>query len=205
MRGMYSVAVILSGSLLVLSCEESLPPYDDPREVVDGTVRGRYELFFGDNRLKVDIFLVNTFDETFQARAFFEGEGVITLRRKPSVQKTFTITPDLFVSGTYNRFTGILTMDPGDTVRLTYVWNFVDDNNRDLRDLEFQYVQDPSCPGRMIAREEMFVLRARVKVYDKIREVVSAPWEFALCYVNPVVDPQVCPPTWPEFSRSYCP
>jgi len=188
----------------MISCEESLPPYQDPTDALTGSVRGRYTYTATENNVKIDIIIVNTFDETFEAEGILEGRATITLQRDQSVVKTVDITPSLWANGDYNPATRVLHMDPGDTLRLMYTWFFDDDSGEDVRD-RFLYVKQPSCTLRSISLEEAFFLRANVKVYDKAPEVAAPQALFSICHVDVWIPPQVCLSLDVEEPRSYCP
>ena len=192
-------------SCVSISCNETLPEYRDPLDVLSAHVRGRYILVVSDNSLKVDLLVVNTFDETFEAKAILAGSGTITMKRKPNIRKTFSLTAANWTNGKYNPTTGILRMDPGDTLRLVYSWNFIDDNGTDVRASEFYYVPDASCPGRRIAARESFIFQARMKIFDRIPEVVAEPYEFYLCHVNFWIRGGDCPPIQEDRPETYCP
>jgi hypothetical protein len=180
------------------SCQESLPPYNDPADVLKGSVRGRYVFSATANAVRFDFTVVNTFDETFQDRGILRGEIVLTLRRKPTVHKALSLGPSNLTEGNFVFSTQVLTMDPGDTIRLTATWDYTDDSYRDLRDSEFVYIQDPGCPFRNISLEEVFDVRGSLMVFDKVEEVSAVPVEFGFCHVDRWVAPQVCTSILPE-------
>jgi hypothetical protein len=127
------------------------------------------------------------------------------MKRRPNIRKTFTIDSSNWANGKYDQSTGILRMDPGDTLRLIYSWNFVDDNGIDVRTQEFFYVPDSTCNGRMIAAQEIFVFHANLTVFDRVPELLTGPYEFTMCHVNAYVSPQFCPPILEDKPETYCP
>jgi len=176
-------------------CDETLPPYQDPRDILIASIGARYVLFGGDNSLKIFLDVHNSYDETLEARADFSGEMKITLARDPSVSRTFSITQtDLRTTGKYTPATGVLRMDPGDTVRFEVSWDFVDDNGTNLRTGLFRYYEDASCTGRCIAEEEQFVLNGSVKIFEKVSASTSRAELISICHVSTFVPPQFCPP-----------
>lgn len=195
------VFIVIGGA----GCKESLPPYHDPREVLNGEIRARYTLALNENSVKIEIRFTNIYDETLHGVAALQGGGTITLKRKSSVRKTFEINASQWISGKYVPSTRVLTVDPGDTVRLIYTWDFRDDNGNDLRTTEFRYYADPQCHmdqpvpvERNIAGQETFVIQASLKVFDRIPEIVIGPIEFSMCHVDKYVAPSLCPPIFPE-------
>lgn len=196
---------LLTCGVLALSCNESLPPYNDPGHVFEGQLLARYTLTLNENSLKVEFRFTNVFDETLNGVADLQGSGLITLKRKPTVRKTFTITSAHLVSGKYVPSTRVLTIDPGDTVRLIYTWDFRDDAGNDLRSTEFTYFPDASCTmdqpvpvERRIASRETFIISASLSVFNRVTPVVVGPIEYSMCHVSQYVAPNVCPPIIPE-------
>lgn len=179
-------------TLIISGCDESLPPYEDPRDVLKASLNGRYVLSATENSIKIDVYVVNTFDETFQAKGILDGVGTIMSKRDNSFIRTFTLTPSHWTWGKYDTRTGVLTMDPGDTLRLTYSWNYLDDKGRDARESIFSYFTDRTCTFRRISIEETFILQVKIKVYEKVPEIVSKSFEYSLCHVSSWVDPKVC-------------
>ena len=194
----FVVAVGFSLLGILMSCEEALPTYQDPNSVLKGSVRGRYVLSNTANVVRFDFLVVNTFDETFQDKGILKGEIVITLRRNPSVHKTMSLGPWDLVIGKYEPSTQMLTMDPGDTVRLTVSWDYTDDQLKDLRDSLFIYVTDPGCSVRKIALEELFELEGSLTVFQRAGSITAGPVEFGLCHVDRWVPPQICTSILPE-------
>ena len=195
-----SNAILLWPPLLALffysgSCNESLPPYDEPQRLFDATVTGDYTLTASDNSMKVYVTVRNTFDETLQARFALGGEVDIVSARDPSVRKTFFLTPGIIMSiPGYDPRTGILTIDPGGTVSLGISWDLVDDSGNDLRASFFRYVEDPACSLRCLAYAEDFVLSGNVQLLERTGPVLFGPVVYSLCFVSQWINPKLCPP-----------
>jgi hypothetical protein len=144
--------------------------------------------------LHVSFTIKNVYEETFQAEATFEGKLVITAKRNPKIQKTVQLTAaNITYAANYNKATGVLTLDPRDSVVLSSSWDFFDDAGQDLRRTFFRYLADTSCFDRFIASEETFVLQGSVKVYEKVPEVSAGPIEYMFCHINVWVSPKQCP------------
>lgn len=184
-----SMVAALAG--LSLSCKEPLPSYKDPTEVFSGMVRPTYLLSPTQNHLGVQLVIVNDYDETFEGRTLFEGSIEIALSRKPEVKKTFFLSASNLVQGKYNAGSRVLTLDPGDSVRVGVVWNYVDDRGVDLRQEEFVYRTDPACTLRRIAQEETFAISGKLKLYDRTEEIRFGPVTFTMCHVSAWID-KVC-------------
>ena len=138
------------------------------------------------------------FDETFQEKGILRGEIVIMLRRDPTVHKTLELSALDLASGNYNSVTQVLTMDPGDTIRLFTPWDYTDDSYQDLRESEFVYISDPYCAIRKVSLEEVFDVRGRLTVFDRVPQVKAGPTEFDFCHVDTWVSPQICTTILPE-------
>ena len=192
------VATVLLAALVSLSsgpCDESLPPYQEPNRLLTGTISCAYVLSGADNSLKVYLTIKNVFDETLQGPAQMRGRIEIASERDPAVTRTASITSANIMSAPgYNALTGQLTIDPGETIRLGYSWDFADDRGNDLRKSFFKYVQDPTCRGRCLAYTEDLVIRAELTVYAKTGPVLGGPFRYSMCFVSAYVDPGACPP-----------
>ncbi len=183
-----AVRPVLALSLLLLSfslsCDEQISPYEEPNNIFEAALSGFYAHSLFDNSLKIYLTVKNIYDETFQDEAVLQGELLVTSVRDSAVHRRFTLSFAEVIEGPgYNRRTGVLTMDPGTTVRLGVSWDFVDDRGRDLRYDFFEYVEDPACPSRCLAMPEEFIVKAFVLLYDRTGQVSAPPTGLNLCYV----------------------
>lgn len=178
------LSILASGPV----CNESLPPYRDPRDVFEATITGVYNGAFLD--------VTNSFDETLEGPAILSGEIEIVHATDPSLSKTLEITSaNLFTTKNYNSSTGVLRVDPGETLRFRVIWDHDTDSGVDLPSQVFRYWRDPDCTyGRCIAEEVPFVVRGSVTIFEKIGTVTARPNLFALCHVIGDVGPAFCPP-----------
>lgn len=187
--------LIFSALVLLLGpCDESLPPYREPDQPFEATVRGDYTLSVIDNSMKVYLTVKNIFDETLEGTASFRGTVEIVSARNPQIQKTFQIrAQNLIQAPGYTSSTGRLIFDPGTSLVFLFSWNFVDDRNVDLRSQFFRYVQDASCSARCLALPEPWILTANVTIFDKTGNA-TARATYSLCFVTVWVNPRDCPP-----------
>ncbi|MEX2116365.1 MAG: hypothetical protein WEB37_05725 [Bacteroidota bacterium] len=193
------LAILTAGPI----CNETLPPYADPRDALAGKIQGAYVLTDSDNSVKVFLDVTNRYDETLEGNAVLLGEVEISLLSNPAFAKTFMITAsNLLTTGKYNPTAGTIRIDPGETIRFGVSWNLVDDNGVDLRDSVFQYWVDPECPTggppastgpRCVAEEERFVIRGSVDIFNQTGPVPAGPEPFILCHVDKFVSGQFCP------------
>jgi hypothetical protein len=172
--------LVLATALVGLACNEDLPGYNDPADVFDAHMDAAYVITRTDNSVRVYILVTNDYDETLQGRAAFGGQIAVVWTRDPSRRKTVTLTPaHLIYARSYNPNSQVLTLDPGDSIRLGFVWNLIDDDGVDLRQF-FTYRQDPLCPARFISEPEFFRLSGEVKVFDRTALAVAPAWLYRL-------------------------
>jgi hypothetical protein len=178
------LSFIVSGSI----CNESLPPYIDPREVFSGAIREGY--------LRVYFEATNRYDETLEGLAVLNGEVEIVYAADPSLSWKIMITSDnLLNSAKYQASTGVLRVDAGETLRFLVNWDVIADNGVNLSSQVFRYWDDPDCSyGRCIAEEEAFIVRGSVTIFEKTGTITVGPTLFSLCHVIGDVGPNFCPP-----------
>ncbi|MBI3787373.1 MAG: hypothetical protein HY276_03860 [Ignavibacteriales bacterium] len=195
--------VVLVFSLSFGPCDESLPTYQAPDKIFEGTLLPTYILSLTQNTLSVQLIVRNIFDETFYAPGILKGTVEIVSAKDPSIRKTFAIGPTNVIRAPgYDRNTGMLLIDPGDTIRVGVQWNFkADDNGKDLRTQFFQYIIDSTCDlrakygfARGLAYTEDFILRGELKIYDQRAPVYFGPVTYSLCFVSRYVTSNCCPP-----------
>ncbi|MBI3110423.1 MAG: hypothetical protein HYZ01_02520 [Ignavibacteriales bacterium] len=188
-RTLFFSLILISTSLSFSTCDEFLPAYSEPDAVLEATLSTQYVLDITDNSLKVYLTARNVFDETLQAKADVTGTIELESLRDPSVRKAFLLSAANFIEAPgYNRNTGILTINPHQSVRLGVSWNFVtDDAGRDIRREFFKYIEDPTCEDRCFALTEDWVVRGRVQLFEKTGSSVADSIQYALCFVNQYV------------------
>lgn len=187
--------ILFSVTIVVLSlsfgpCDEPLPTYQAPNNVLEATIASTYIV---PKFISMQLYVRNIFDETFQSKAVFQGTLRITSARDSSVHKTFNLsTSNLIEAKGYDGATHILTLSPGETIRLGVLWFFTDDNGRNLTEEFFRYSTDPQCKLRKIAYAEDFIIGGEITVFDKTGKIIAVPILHSFCYVT--ADPDECPP-----------
>ncbi len=179
----YMVLVIVAASFFAFdSCEESLPPRNDPPKVLAVSLSAYYAYGYNTNELRLTVDVVNIYDETLADTAAITGAVEIVWTRLPQYRKTFVLSPKsmVYYHG-FNPSTGELAFDPGDTLRFNYAWDFTTDDSVSILD-DFQY--NPSCPGRRIANSEILLLQSSVRIFSKVATIYSVPQLFKLCYIE---------------------
>jgi hypothetical protein len=189
------LAALLSVSLVFLfACDESLPPRNDPTKLFRGTIDAQYSLLWNENALRVGVSIVNIYDETIQTTVTIAGTIDIVLVRDRQYRKTIRLSASNLVSTKfYNPSTKELTLDPGDSIRFVYTWNFVDDNNVRLPEDVFHYYRDPICTARYIGYSETFALSGSLQIVEKLGSFTLIPNNLNLCYISVYISPKDCP------------
>jgi hypothetical protein len=124
-------------------CNESLPLYTPPENVLSAEIiplnpptdTVRYTMLDNNNPNLIrvtlnspfhgyEIAIVNNYEETIQDYMEIEGNIVLAWSDKPELRTIISMTNTSFYDGDYDPVTGLLTINPGDTVRLRVYWNF---------------------------------------------------------------------------------
>ncbi len=189
--------MFLPASILLLlftfSCDESLPPRDNPNDVFDGSVRVVYVHDWNENGLRFYAEVINTFDETIEDTAILRGQLFVSLPRAANTSRTLAFTVDSLISyRMYDRLSNQFRIDPGDTMRFMLRWDFIDDRGRYIPDYEFAYYPDETCALRELAYEEFIVVSGRLAISRRLGELALAETVFPLCFKRPWFPAHVC-------------
>ena len=176
-----------------VSCDESLPPRQDPSGLFSLQVQQNYLYDANDNNLLISLFAFNNFDETLSDRMFLSGTVVITSNRDTSVHKTYQLSALNLIHGTYDASKGILTINPGDFAELRVDWDFTDDSGLSLDSYFFQYSLDRSCQERSVAKSETFTITARARLFSNLGYTQSQ-FSFNIAKYDVFVGPHDCHP-----------
>lgn len=137
-----AVLVVIAAVLLVniiSGCDESLPPRGNPSELFSARISGHYIYSQKANGIGITVSIVNAFDETFQETALLDGYVQFVWQRNPSLRKTVSMQGlQLTYARNFNHQTGILTIDPGDSVTFFYFWDLNSDSNESIPE-QFSY------------------------------------------------------------------
>lgn len=179
-------------------CQEDLPPFENPRDILPAEVEGSYLFTETENSVVILLTVRNNDDETLEARASLSGTGTITLLKDTSTHRTFAWTVVTMAgSPRYNPTTKVLTLDPGEELQFVYSWDFIDDFGTDVRQSAFVYRPDAACSLREIAYQETFVLKSRIRIFEAFAEVTAPERDLLICHISTWVDPRVCSPVTP--------
>ena len=86
-----------------------------------------------------------------------------------------------------------LTVDPGAPIHLRYIWDFIDDSSRDLRQTVFVYSADPSCAYRKISTDVTVTIAGTLRVFDHTGIIPLGPIDLTFRHVSAFVDGRTCP------------
>lgn len=189
-------------AVLLFSCEENLPPYEDPRDLLASSVDAIYMIDDSTNAMNVVVTVRNRYDEQMEGTLNLEGRITITSARDNIVRRQIEINPSMIrLAPGYNPVTGRLVLNPNQVVRIEFRWNFVDDTGFDLSTGYFVLRGDPTCQSRCYAQPEDFYLDARVNLFSQTRPAQARTAVFRLWYITPRPPWQGCPPPLPTSQR----
>jgi hypothetical protein len=160
--------------LLLSSCDESLPPYQQPVNLLAidriEISQGTYSLE-GDYLVKFFIYGKNQFDETFSEAVNIEGKVEIWNKEKPDLFATLSLNNTNFSPNT-NLSGNVLTIGPGEEFELLVTWNSHTDDGEDLADFINGSTHTISAES-----EDMrdFYVQAEVTLFEELGLVQSVP------------------------------
>jgi hypothetical protein len=174
------IAGLLLLSCMGVSCNESLPSYEEPKSLFAGTLTPEFRYRSG---LWVHIDVRNTFDETLQGRERLTGTLEIVLMRDQQYRKTVALNSDFIVaSAGVTRSYDQVTVNWGDTLKLLYKWDFYDDNGNFLPVDVFHVHGEPGFPDILVADPELFLIRGSFQVFDKRGQLTFQSTQYLLTY-----------------------
>jgi hypothetical protein len=167
-------------SSMILTCDESLPPYRSPQNILkaqigvtDGIINREVNCSFGTriwnlNPVPFQINVTNTFDETLQglANAVY-GTMEVWKKDTPGFGKTFTIFGVIDPLHVQNN---VLSLDPGETFVIGVTWYHDDDQNRRIWKVYNNHLSTAICA------------RARLKVFKEAPEIFTPEFEIEIRY-----------------------
>jgi hypothetical protein len=185
----------------VNGCDESLPPRESPPEIFSMIVRADYDYYprglQARNQIKYNIVLKNIYDETiqdtldFQLNARLEWFGGPVTINDTVTQNVKTVTVGrsaITYMKKYNPSTGIVTIDPGDSLVLEYSWNFVNDDSVLL--LQYFPVKFISGEGGcVISQIQTIGLMGSVRVLKSRASLIIRPYHYSRCFFIKDGDP----------------
>jgi hypothetical protein len=195
-------------ALFANSCEESLPSYEPPagilragiKHVGDDTIR--YVSGDSNNPDKTkatfqqatgfEISVVNSYEETLQETAEISGTVEITIPSLPQFKQTIPITETAIASSQVDK-NGMITINPGDTVKLTVYWNYK------MNDTTWAFTKAPTASTSSLFSEGPFVFyyylyhekltmnaTATVKLFKSINASSTQNREFTIKFTGKI-------------------
>jgi len=191
------LASVALSALLSLSCEESLPSYVAPTNVLALRVASVDQLNDhlappGNQAVHIVIVGENIHDEVFQDTVNIRGSMRIWWKRRPGRFKTIFLSEKSLAdrSLVHNRK---MLLVPGQQFSMDAVWNLRTDDGIYLpSEMDFAKLRQRYCdPNVRCATPEEFVIEVSLNVYDRLGYIAAAPREFT--FVGRVCD-NVGPP-----------
>jgi len=180
--------------LLLLSCDEHLPPREDPTRLFSARLAVSWSLTAIENIITLRLILVNTYDEIIEGTEEIEGKVSIALARDPTYTREYVLSGlKIDHASFYNPVTGSLSIPPGDSISFFLRFDWMDGTGRDMRSL-LRYIEDPTCPGRRIADRETFIIHGEARLFPRIAAATAIPMMFEICHADVWVNPKFCPP-----------
>lgn len=202
-------ALLILSSLSLYSCNESLPSYTEPKDFLTGSIRsiGQTEVQYSHadvndiSKTSVSIFsppqvffidIINTFDETIQDQPEISGTMVLICDAVPNANATINLSQSNISTFQYNPVTKLLTLDPGDTLRLRVSWSYKTDDGKwgfQKADVESETVDGS---GRFMTRAHkpiIYTVTAKVKLFKQVGPLTAKPVEIAVQYSGRITFP----------------
>lgn len=194
------------------SCEEFLPVRNDPSEIFTGFLETSYRYTSKGNGIVFTGNLINNFDESLSDVAKIDGtleiEWIAPIENIGSInpKRTVRLTAEHISAPGYDRYTKILTINPRDTVKINFFWDFKFDDSTDIRNVRYFQEQakilDCSVIGgkiidtpRVVYKSQPFKVKCTMKFFDKLA-VLSIPETILYsCSINyyPTLFDILCP------------
>jgi hypothetical protein len=187
-------------SLFLSTCKESLPAYQTPTLLFEGSFQPVYALTPKENALHLLFWVRNTFDETLEGNGVFNGEVQLVLLRDPTVTKTLSLSgANIIRAKAYNPNTGTLRIDPSDTVVFDVTWDLsqrplLNDNGQDMISRFLNLQPDPGCAFRHKSEPEDFAVQGSIQIFGSGSPVAGKQVIYRFCLVDAWVGQNNCPP-----------
>ncbi len=163
------------------SCDESLPPHNEPGTLFNGAISARY--VSKNQTLLINLTVKNIFDETLQDTANLTGSIQIVMSGAPEFHRAITIDRSRLTSRTQiNPGSNVLTVNSGDSLTFSYQWDFTTDDNVRLPSDVFVKVPDTQFAGRFVSLPVSFLLSASIQVFTRTSLVTLFPATFVFVY-----------------------
>jgi hypothetical protein len=184
---------------MFFGCQELLPPREDLSGLFTLSISSAFHRENGQNYVRIYVMVKNKTDETIQERADFQGTVEVTWVPDadvgfPGVDTKRTMHFDgrnLFRAPGFNAPTGILTLNPNDSIVFYLTWNMRSNDSTYLPKY-WGSISDNECNVlyyndevglRRISKRQHFSVSANLKLFDKLAMLFSDQIELSQCYV----------------------
>lgn len=197
-----SLFFLIVGTLLPLilsiSCQESLPTYVAPRNVLSLRVGAIEQLNDhlappGNQKVKMTIDGENTFNEVFEDTVNFKGSVRIWWQRKPELYKTIFLSQKNLSDPTLVQNDKMMLV-PGQHFSMDIVWNLRADDGEYLpAEMDYVNLRQRYCdPNVRCSNPETFVVEVSLNVYDRLGYIAAPAAQFT--FIGRVCDVGGYPP-----------
>ena len=176
-----AAAVLLACSW---SCDESLPVYVPPSNVLKMTISRVEQLNDrvappGKQSVRIDLTGQNVFTDVFYDSVDIQGQIYVYWERKPDRFRTLYLTKANFVDKSLLT-SGKMLLQPGQKFTVETYWNMKSDDSLYLvNEMNFANLRTRVCAFNIACADpEAFVAEASLKVYAKIGYVSAPASEF---------------------------
>lgn len=174
--------------IMLASCDESLPPRDDPQNFLSVKTEPYYEFGRTAQIVYLTIRIRNVYTETFSSPADIYGTINILWKDRPEAQRHYTLTPadlktyfydpatgkTLTSRSSYNSALKILTIPENEYVVFQVKWDLVlSDTIRVLNEAPFH--PNPANPAFDITDDLTFVVTTNIHLYNNAPTMYPEP------------------------------
>ena len=214
-RSCYQISVRLVVLIVVfclavvnLSCNDSLPAYNAPTDFLRASARNisppdvfySYVEFYNDvdkNPVNISsapqtlfIDVVNTFDETLQDFPDVSGTLELTDPDVPNLIATIPLSVANLTGIQYNSTTRLLTLNPGDTLKLRCSWRYKGDDGKWVFGKSNVVSENIGDGVSDVVHAPMtFAATAKLKLFASTNTVTSKEMRFQLVFHGHLVQP----------------
>jgi hypothetical protein len=174
--------------VLFASCDESLPPRDDPQNFLVASTNAFYYNSHGADVFYLTVFIRNNYTETFSDTTAIFGTITLQWKEDPSFQKRFDITAadlkksyfDPISKGTstarsdYSPISNFLTIPENGYIVFQVMWDLRSDDHQYIKG-ELSFYNDPSSSEFDRTDDITFVVNSGIHMYKNISSIYSQP------------------------------
>jgi hypothetical protein len=174
--------------VLFASCDESLPPRDEPQNFLVASTNAFYYNAHGADFFYLTVFIRNNYTETFSDTAAIFGTITLQWKEDPSFQRHFDLTGadlkksyfDPITKGTstaqsdFSPISKILTIPENGYTVFQVLWDLRSDNHQNIKDY-LKFYTDPLSSEFDRTGDMTFVVNSGIHLYKNISSIYSQP------------------------------